>query len=108
VQRAFADYLARLPTRLRRRIVSGQAMYGQTGDNTPWHGRPSNASFDISAAQWTNFTHALAPAICATFAGNATTDTNVPRQAARAAHRSLSGSARTRRSTRVAFMAYWS
>jgi hypothetical protein len=30
VQRAFADYLARLPTRLRRRIVSGQAMYGQT------------------------------------------------------------------------------
>lgn len=72
VQRAFADYLARLPTRLRRRIVSGQAMYGQTGDNTPWHGRPSNASFDISAAQWTNFTHALAPALCATFVGNAT------------------------------------
>jgi hypothetical protein len=72
VQRAFADYLARLPARLRRRIVSGQAMYGQTGDNTPWHGRPSNASFDISAAQWTNFTHALAPALCATYVGNAT------------------------------------
>lgn len=36
VQRAFADYLARLPRRLRARIVSGQVMYGSTGDDTPW------------------------------------------------------------------------
>lgn len=74
VQRAFADYLARLPERLRRRVVSGQAMYGSTGDDVPWHGSPVNASFDISAAQWTNFTRALAPALCATFAGSATVE----------------------------------
>jgi hypothetical protein len=36
VQRAFADYLARLPSNLRARIVSGQAMFGSTGDDTPW------------------------------------------------------------------------
>ena len=74
VQRAFADYLARLPARLRRRIVSGQAMYGSTGDDTPWHGTPLSAALAISDAQWNNFTHALAPAICAAFAGNATTE----------------------------------
>jgi hypothetical protein len=74
VQRAFADYLARLPARLRRRIVSGQAMFGTTGDDTPWHGWPLNASFAISDAQWNNFTHALAPAVCAAFAGNATSE----------------------------------
>jgi hypothetical protein len=72
-QRAFADYLARLPPRLRRRIISGQAMYGSTGDDIPWHGRPLNSSFAISQAQWNNFTHSLAPALCSTFAGNATT-----------------------------------
>ena len=74
LQRAFSDYLARLPARLRRRIVSGQAMFGTTGDDTPWHGTPLNASFGISAAQWTNFTHSLAPALCLTFAGNATVE----------------------------------
>jgi hypothetical protein len=74
VQRAFADYLANLPARLRRRIVSGQAMFGTTGDDTPWHGWPLNASFAISAAQWNNFTRSLAPALCATFAGNATAE----------------------------------
>jgi hypothetical protein len=74
VQRAFADYLARLPARLRRRVVSAQAMFGTTGDDTPWHGWPVNASFAVNAAQWTNLTRALAPALCAAFAGNATVE----------------------------------
>jgi hypothetical protein len=39
-----------------------------------WHGSPVNASFDISPVQWTNFTHFLAPAVCAAFAGNATAE----------------------------------
>jgi hypothetical protein len=74
VQRAFADYLAHLPARLRRRIVSGQAMYGTTGDDVPWHGAPLDVSFDISWAQWNNFTQSLGPAVCATFAGNSTVE----------------------------------
>jgi hypothetical protein len=74
LQRAFADYLARLPVRLRQRIVSGQAMFGTTGDDTPWHGWPLNASFSISSAQWANFTRALGPALCAAFEGNATVE----------------------------------
>eukprot|EP01084_Bolivina_argentea_P169030 293041_1 len=33
-------------------IFVTQAMYGTTGDDSPWHGEPINSSYDISSEQW--------------------------------------------------------
>lgn len=58
----FADYVASHP--YRQRIVAIQAMFGSTGDNTPWHGQPVDSTLKISVPQWDNFTRSLAPKIC--------------------------------------------
>ena len=74
VQRAFATYLNSLPFVLRRRIVSVQAMYGSTGDDTPWHGKPNNGingtQYTVSDDQWSNFTQSLVPSLCDIFSSS--------------------------------------
>jgi hypothetical protein len=42
---AFADHLAGLPESAKKRIVASQAMYGSTGDDTPWHGTPTDSKY---------------------------------------------------------------
>jgi hypothetical protein len=64
----FASHLAGLPPDVRSRIVAAQAMFGSTGDDTPWHGTPVNAAYDITTDQWDNFTMSEAPFVCAAYA----------------------------------------
>eukprot|EP00040_Diaphanoeca_grandis_P037106 m.240139 g.240139 ORF g.240139 m.240139 type:complete len:669 (-) comp33760_c3_seq1:179-2185(-) len=68
----FATHLATLPTAITSKIVSSQAMYGSTGDDTPWHGTPAKPKQAISDEQWLNFTMSLAPAICKSFTSRGT------------------------------------
>jgi hypothetical protein len=65
--RAFSDHIATLPPAVRAVVVASQAMFGSTGDDTPWHGTPVNAAFNISRAQWHNFTLDLSPTVCALY-----------------------------------------
>lgn len=68
--RAFSDHLATLPPEVRAVLVASQAMFGSTGDDTPWHGTPVDAKYDISRDQWHNFTLGLSPTVCALYRAN--------------------------------------
>lgn len=63
----FSDHLKSLPPAIRGKVVAVQAMYGSTGDDTPWHGVPTDPQYNISDDQWHNFTMSTAPTICHTY-----------------------------------------
>ena len=42
-----------------KNIFLTQAMYGSTGDDTPWHGTPINNSYDISSDEWDQFDYKM-------------------------------------------------
>ena len=65
--RAFAAHLATLPLGVRKWIVASQAMFGSTGDDTPWHGTPEEPRYNITREQWFNFTMPSVPAVCALY-----------------------------------------
>ena len=70
---AFAAHIATYPPSLRKFIVASQAMFGSTGDDTPWHGTPVLLKYNISDAQWQAFTgynttSGLATALCKVYA----------------------------------------
>lgn len=62
--KAFADHIATLPPAVRKFVTASQAMFGSTGDDTPWHGTPVDLKYNISRDQWHNFTLGLSPQIC--------------------------------------------
>ena len=69
---AFAAHIASLPPAIRSRIVASQAMFGSTGDDTPWHGTPVDLKYSITTDQWQNFTGynistGLATALCGVY-----------------------------------------
>jgi hypothetical protein len=69
---AFAAHIASLPPAVRSRIVASQAMFGSTGDDTPWHGAPVDPKYNITTDQWQNFTGyntttGLATVLCGVF-----------------------------------------
>lgn len=69
---AFAAHLATFPPAIRSRIVASQAMFGSTGDDTPWHGTPVDLKYNITDDQWQNFTGynvstGLATALCGVY-----------------------------------------
>ena len=78
MQSAFATYLASLPLTLSKRINSVQAMFGSTGDDTPWHGSANPggigssgpAGFDYemrNGNRWDDFKAPLIPQLCDIF-----------------------------------------
>jgi hypothetical protein len=74
VVEAFAAHIATYPSDLRRWIVASQAMFGSTGDDTPWHGTPVDLKYNISEEQWEAFTGyntttGLATTLCAVYKG---------------------------------------
>ena len=52
----FARHVATLGEEVTSKIVGAQAQFGSTGDDTPWHGTPKDASQDISDSEWDAFT----------------------------------------------------
>lgn len=64
---AFADHLAGLPASTRKWFSASQAMYGSTGDDTPWHGTPEDDKYEISTDQWNNFTMSTVSEVCALY-----------------------------------------
>ena len=62
--KALSDHIATLPPSVRKFITASQAMFGSTGDDTPWHGTPVNPKYNISRDAWHNFTLSLSPQIC--------------------------------------------
>jgi len=74
VLKAFAAHISTYPPSLRRFIVASQAMFGSTGDDTPWHGTPIDLQYNITLQQWQNFTAynlstGFATTICALYRG---------------------------------------
>ena len=43
----FAQHIASLPHSVRSKIIASQAMYGTTGDDSPWHGMPADPQQNI-------------------------------------------------------------
>jgi hypothetical protein len=74
VVQAFAAHIATYPPTIRSRIVASQAMFGSTGDDTPWHGTPVDLKYNITREQWFNFSAynqstGFAPTFCALYGG---------------------------------------
>jgi len=61
----FAEWIA--SSKFKHAIVSSQAMFGTTGDDGPYHGKPVDPKKTISRQQWENFTLSLAPAVCKSY-----------------------------------------
>ena len=55
-QELFQKYITKIFDYIERKNLSNifcvQAMFGSTGDDTPWHGTPINGSYDISESEW--------------------------------------------------------
>jgi hypothetical protein len=71
---AFAAHIATYPPALRSFLVASQAMFGSTGDDTPWHGTPVDLKYNITLDQWQAFTGyntstGLATTLCALYKG---------------------------------------
>ncbi len=62
---SLADHIAGLPERIRSRVVGVQVKYGDSGDDTPWHGTAKDTKWDIPPDVWhNNFTLPLVRPIC--------------------------------------------
>ena len=51
----FGQYVSKLPPELRKRIIFVQSAEGSTGDGQPYKGKPLNAKYAITSAQWSAF-----------------------------------------------------
>ena len=61
---SLADHIASLPEKIRSRVIGVQVKFGDSGDDTPWHGTAQDSKWDISVDQWHNFTLPLTRPIC--------------------------------------------
>ncbi len=52
---AFGDYVSRLPSHLRERIIFLQSAEGSTGDGQPYKGNPLDSKYNIAKADWNDF-----------------------------------------------------